>query len=214
LPAADPLTYSVDCDIDSAFQEVSGPTQSLLSPVVPLIPPPPSLLPREESLRQPSLDRVESPSVIFPPLLVPGQLGDSSRSTFRTCNVCGGRFKDADHLENHVAAKHAERVHTCGHEGCGTFSNLRSLNRHLRTARIHLTKESLRFRCRCGYSTPRKDHHKRHLNENRCSGDMPFICWCGSSEVDRDRHEFHYVSCKRGKRGRPRHRGELSTKKG
>ena len=51
----------------------------------------------------------------------------------------------------------------CSIDGCSSsFTKRRELQRHLHT----LHSPTLRYVCRCGYRTARKDHYRRHVTRN------------------------------------------------
>jgi len=196
-----PITNLVDSEVNPAFREGFSPRpQSFLSPV--MLTSSPSL-PSSETQGYPRLDgSIECPRS-KQPLSTTEHARSIPQSAFESCGHCGKRFRDTLPLKQHIAAKHSDKSYTCVIPTCRVFTNLRSLNRHLKTATVHLTHGSPRFQCRCGHSNPRKDHHTRHLTTTQCQGNRPYMCWCGRRDVDRVQHEKHYKPCNRGKRGRP-----------
>lgn len=208
-PATCPV---VDSEVNPAFREDFGSSPQLfLYPVI-LTSSPPLLSYEIPSPYQGLQDSVEY-AKLAPPI-AQGQARAIPQSSFKSCGQCGERFRDILHLKRHVSGKHSDKKHTCGIRACGVFSDLRSLNRHLKTATVHVTEVSPKFQCRCGYSNPRKDHYTRHFKTTQCQGSRTYKCWCGRRDVDRAQHEEHYKPCNRGKRGRPRSKQAEKSKIG
>ncbi|OBR09477.1 hypothetical protein CH63R_08242 [Colletotrichum higginsianum IMI 349063] len=98
--------------------------------------------------------------------------------------------------------------------GCSlSFASPKDLRRHYGSEKHARGKETKAYRCRCGYSTPRKDHYRRHLRgieESRpCRFQRPFFeCICRREETQGDAgmHLHHIDACKegRGVSGRPK----------
>ncbi|KAH7207197.1 hypothetical protein DER44DRAFT_364842 [Fusarium oxysporum] len=90
----------------------------------------------------------------------------------------------------------------CAEEGCGhlSFKNKRTLKRH----QDNKHSDAL-YVCRCGYHNGRGREyaHRKHLNENNCSGKEPYRCVCGHATDDVVEHSSHFKGCVTGKRGRP-----------
>ena len=99
------------------------------------------------------------------------------------------------------------RQHACQKKGCGKpFSSPKDLQRHHDEA--HPDESVPVYICRCGYRSPRKDRHHRHLKQNSC---VPvysiYLCVCSTTrhETCRDRHIQHVKMCtaRNRKNGRP-----------
>lgn len=101
--------------------------------------------------------------------------------------------------------------HVC-QRGCSKrFWSLKDIERHYKI-RTHISVNVGMFRCRCGYSNPRKDHYQRHLNKKtQCKFRDQYLffqCVCRGNELedDKQRHRDHVAACVHGQRqtGRPR----------
>ncbi|CAH0044979.1 unnamed protein product [Clonostachys solani] len=93
--------------------------------------------------------------------------------------------------------------------GCDkSFTSPKDVSRHYKS-RVHTPPKHLQhFVCRCGYATPRKDHHRRHLDKTSCMFSLKyFSCVCTHPPLHPDRagHLEHINGCKagRGQQGRP-----------
>ncbi|CAH0023539.1 unnamed protein product, partial [Clonostachys rhizophaga] len=93
--------------------------------------------------------------------------------------------------------------------GCDkTFTSPKDVSRHYKS-RVHTQPKHLKhFICRCGYATPRKDHHRRHLDKTACMFSLKyFSCVCPHPphHLDRVAHLDHINGCQagRGQQGRP-----------
>ena len=107
----------------------------------------------------------------------------------------------------HRIQRHAPKTYKCGLAECQPFSDARSLERHLKTAKAHLSMDAPLFHCQCGSQTSRKDHHRRHIRDANCHQTGLFRCWCGRTTRHRSDHEDHFRLCsKPGSRGRGRPR--------
>ncbi|KAK1460547.1 hypothetical protein CCUS01_08894 [Colletotrichum cuscutae] len=106
-----------------------------------------------------------------------------------------------------------KRKYVCEVTGCSkSFMSPKDLRRH-RNSDAHAQTDTLSYQCRCGYSTRRKDHYRRHLRQNmgkkQCkSTQRYFYCICKHSapETDLLQQLQHIDNCAsgRGTSGRPR----------
>ncbi|TKW51973.1 hypothetical protein CTA1_12416 [Colletotrichum tanaceti] len=93
--------------------------------------------------------------------------------------------------------------------GCPlSFASPKDLRRHYGSEKHARGREVKAYRCRCGYSTPRKDHYRRHLRgiaESRpCRFRRPFFeCICRREETQGDAgmHLRHIDACRERARG-------------
>ncbi|KZL64496.1 hypothetical protein CT0861_00396 [Colletotrichum tofieldiae] len=89
--------------------------------------------------------------------------------------------------------------------GCSkSFPSRKDLVRHHKT-QAHRHGETTLYRCRCGYSTPRKDHYRRHLRQisdkRPCGSQQPYfrcICRLQTAQDDVQAHLKHINACKEG----------------
>ncbi|KAF6808560.1 hypothetical protein CMUS01_13868 [Colletotrichum musicola] len=97
--------------------------------------------------------------------------------------------------------------------GChSVFTSPKDLRRHYNSG-AHVQPTSKKYRCRCDYSTTRKDHYRRHLRNisagRTCNFSQPYfycICEYPVVEIDSQRQIRHIDTCLegRGRSGRPR----------
>lgn len=112
----------------------------------------------------------------------------------------------------HESSKHGNRAFRCENAACkdSTFVSRREYERHLKSSGAHVAKGSQEFsdkayRCWCGRSYIRKDHHIRHLNAKKlCEAveGILFKCHCGKEDGCREQHLEHAGSCGRQRKGR------------
>lgn len=98
-------------------------------------------------------------------------------------------------------------------KGCDkSFQSPKDLHRH-HESRRHAPRGVAEYRCRCGYSTKRKDHYRRHLRnisgKRSCAyRERYFRCVCqhDSFQEDHGQHQIHLDTCTEGRRkpGRPK----------
>lgn len=93
--------------------------------------------------------------------------------------------------------------------GCSkSFKTLKDLHRHYKS-RGHFSNDIKKFHCRCGYTSARKDHYRRHINQSSCHFNYKhFRCICSQDPLDDNlqSHLGHLKQCLEGRRrtGRPR----------
>lgn len=90
--------------------------------------------------------------------------------------------------------------------GCSrkSFTSAKDRNRHYRSE-IHRTASLALYKCRCNYSTPRRDHFLRHLNHRdghrKCAGSSAYFeCICSDTTrtADYNAHLGHVEKCTYG----------------
>lgn len=96
--------------------------------------------------------------------------------------------------------------------GChSVFASPKDLRRHYNSG-THIESAAKKYRCRCDYSTTRKDHYRRHLRHvstrRSCNFSRPYfecICKHGNMEDNIQEQIQHINICSegRGRSGRP-----------
>jgi hypothetical protein len=138
------------------------------------------------------------------------------------CNKpeCGRKFSSFEGLEyvypshlkdsyslgdrKHKLERHPKKSLHCGSPGCPSFSDHRSLQRHLKSLR-HSGEESQMCKCPCGYRNARWDKFREHTSKCHTKGTKS-TCWtcaCRNSFENLENLILHYDTTHKGKRGRP-----------
>jgi len=126
---------------------------------------------------------------------------------------CGALFKSEADRRKHSATKHPVKSYNCGLLGCDkSFSDQRSLERHLNKTRKHQTSNTLVYTCRCSASQPRWDKFNEHIRRCRVEKTISskYTCHCGQEFQDFAELGAHKaVNHPDKQRGRPRKRRAL-----